>query len=452
MNKLAKMMQNKLVAWTFLFCFLALNFQNCGPNFSATSTQLSSVVAAQASDVIAPLDANFYKPGQNLSFSYRKDLLRAGPLVWSNILNSGSNCQEISASNADPYIVNCSGKGILTITLVINSGGSNVIGPLSSSYVVNDGVPRSSSMVPMIITSATGNWNTPGQAIPPFQNLNAITSQNVKLSPTVPAHTYQFKIDPKIFLANAMMTWNFSAPNCAPASGTATANNINFTCTADSRIDVDLQVTGSDSTAGPFTVAPMHRGGTFTIADDKFTPDAAPAAMPMPMPINTDANYIGTQELLDTNVVFVGQTIRFFNKASATKQFGLGSDAPCAPTGPIAFSEKDDYSKYADCKVTKEFGDPAVGSPLSNIYDPSQKFWLIALDGTRLYNQNCKICHVDLNIARNQIGNETLSRLLEAIAGKANSLPMSQLDNSYSNHLSRLSNAEKLAIIFALRN
>jgi hypothetical protein len=452
MNRLSKLMQNKFVLWSFLFCFLALNFQNCGPNFSATSTNFSSAVAAQASNVITPVDSNLYKPGQNLSFTYRKDLMPEGPLVWSNLLNSGSNCQEISASNADPYIVNCSGKGVLTVTLVINSGGSNVVGPLSSSFVVNDGVPRSSNLVPMIITSVTGNWNTPGQTLPPFSNLNVIASQNVKLSTTVPAHTYQFKADPKAFLANAAMSWSFTAPNCMPSAGTSTANNFNVTCSADSRIDVDLQVSGSDPTAGPFTIAPMHRGGMFSISNDSFTVDPVPATIAMPVPINTDANYIGTQELLDTNVVFVGQTLRFFNKASDTKQFGLGSDAPCAPTGAIPYTAKDDYSKYVDCKVTKEFGDPAVGSPLSNVYDPNQKFWLIALDGTRLYNQNCKICHVDLNIARNQIGNETLARLVEAIAGKANSIPMSQLDNSYSNHLSRLSNAEKLAIIFALRN
>lgn len=393
-------------------------------------------------------------------------MIGIGPLVWTNLLNSTTTCTEVSANNVNPYIVNCTGKGILAITLVLNSGTSGVVGPLTSDFVVNDGLPRSTSLVPFVITANTGNWNKVGVSTPAFVAPFLIKGQNFLIqNPNDNGNgTFVFKFNNNgNFLSEATANWSLSAPGC---SGAMSGNmNANFTVTcptpsppstpAPVNVAVNLQLSGSDPNGGNFVIPNVSWSGVYTygspIAAGNNNGVAAPANPATPDPLS--ANFIGPQELLQTNVVFVGQTLRFFNKASATKQFGLNfNGSPCSSTGPIPYSAAGDFSQFVDCVMTSEFGDPAVGSPVSNAYDGSQNFFLIVIDGTKLYNNNCKVCHLDLSISRNQIGNETLARLQQAIKGQAQSQPMLEFDNSYSSHLSNLTDPQKLAIIHALQN
>ncbi len=455
----------KLVIWTYVFLALVLSFQNCGPSFSSNSTTVS-LDSIQGATVITAALTNNYSPNQNLSFSFDKSLVGNGPLVWSNLLNSTTSCTEVSADNADPYIVNCTGKGILAITLVVNSGTGGVIGPLTSNFVVNDGLPRSNSLVPFVITASTGNWNkiglTPPPNVPGFLQGGGGYIIREKANVTPGSFTFSFNNNNR-FLNGVIVTWGLSG-GCI---GSPNGNSIDVSCPAlpppvapavnPTSIDINISASfsGSDSVGGPFAIPSANWNGTYVYATNVLTPTFAgfPAPPAPPTPDPASANYIGPQGLLQTTVLFVGQTLRIFNKASASKQFGLNFNGmPCASTGPIPYTASGDYSRFVDCVITAEFGDPAVGSPIANAYDGSQNFYLIAIDGVKLYNNNCKLCHLDLSISRNQIGNETLDRLKQAIQGKANSQPMLLFDNSYSSHLSNLSDPQKLAIIHVLQN
>ncbi len=456
--------EKKFWIWAYVFSTMVLSFQNCGPSFSANSSVVA-LDSVQGASIITAASSNNYSPGQNLSFSYNRQMIGSGPLVWTNLLNSTTTCIEISANNEDPYVVNCAGKGILSITLVVDSGTSGVVGPLTSDFIVNDGLPRSTSLVPFVITNATGDWNKVGVFTPPYVPPFTIMGGNflIKNPTDNNAGTFVFKFNNNgRFLSEAVANWTLNAPGC---TGVPSGNgNSNFTvnCPPPGQaspppvtVTVDLQISGSDPNGGNFSIPPVSWSGTYNYSgaivpgNSNGVPAPPAAANPDPM----SANYIGAQGLLQTNVVFVGQTLRFFNKASATKQFGLNfNGTPCASTGPIPYTAAGDYSQFVDCKMTTEFGDPAVGSPIANAYDSSQNFYLIVIDGTKLFNNNCKLCHLDLSIARNQIGNETLDRLKQAIMGQAQSQPMLQFDNSYSSHLSNLTDPQKLAIIHALQN
>jgi len=455
----------KLWIWSYVFVAMVLSFQNCGPSFSSNSSSVA-LDSIQAATVITASNSNDYQPSQNLSFSYNQALIGGGPLVWSNLLNSTTSCTEVSANNANPYVVNCPGKGILSITLVVNSGTSGVVGPYTANFIVNDGLPRSTSLVPFVITATTGNWNNIGLTPPTFVPLflQAGNKQYViqeSQSATVPG-SFQFSFNNNNrFLNEVVPTWALTG-DCTGAVASGNANLFNVTCATPAppapttgAVNVTLTLSGSDPSGGPFSIPQATWTGTFTYASNSMAVTFAglPPMAAAPTPDPTTANYIGPQELLQTNVVFVGQTLRFFNKASATKQFGLNfNGTPCASTGPIPYTTANDYSQYYDCVITSEFGDPTVGSPIANVYDNTQNFFLIAIDGTKLYNNNCQLCHLDLATARNQIGNETLARVQQAIMGQANSQPMLLFDNSYSSHLSNLSNAQKLAIVYALQN
>ena len=463
-KKHSQLKGQKLLIWSYVFVTMVLSFQNCGPSFSASSSTVSQDSIQGASVITAALTNN-YSPNQNLSFSFNKSLVGSGPLVWSNLLNSTSSCTEISADNADPYIVNCTGKGILAITLVVNSGTGGVIGPLTSNFVVNDGLPRSNGLVPFVITQATADWNKIGLTPPPFvPQFMRSGSYVIQQSAGVGVGNFVFRFNNNNrFLNGVVANWTFSSAGC---TGAASGNTLNVSCPAlpaavppaVNPTTVDLNVTlsfsGSDAVGGPFAIPTANWTGTYTYGGAlAATFQGFPAPPNPPTPDPATANYIGPQELLQTTVLFVGQTLRIFNKASATKQFGLNfNGVPCASTGPIPYTAAGDYSQFADCVISAEFGDPAVGSPIANAYDSNQKFYLIAIDGAKLYNNNCKLCHLDLSISRNQIGNETLDRLKQAIQGKANSQPMLLFDNSYSSHLSNLTDPQKLAIIHVLQN
>ncbi len=456
-SRFAHLKGQKFWIWTYVFSTMVLSFQNCGPSFSSNSSTVSAD-SIQGSTVITAALTNNYSPNQNLSFSFDKSLIGNGPLVWTNLLNSTTTCTEVSADNADPYIVNCTGKGVLSITLVVNSGSGGVIGPLTSNFVVNDGLPRSTSLVPFVITAATGNWNkigvTPPTFVPAFmQTGNYIIKETTSATPG----TFTFKFNNQNFLPEAQANWSLSG-GCT--SGATNTNTLTVTCPTPTGspaptsvgINVTLNVTGSDPNGGPFVIPQATWSGTYTYGGALAVTFAGlPNMGNPPTPDPGSANYIGPQGLLQTTVLFVGQTLRFFNKASASKQFGLNG-LPCAPTGPIPYTAANDYSQFVDCVINAEFGDPAVGSPIPNVYDGSQNFYLIAIDGVKLYNNNCKLCHLDLSISRNQIGNETLDRLKQAILGQANSKPMLLFDSSYSSHLSALTDPQKLAIIHALQN
>ena len=447
---------------------MVLSFQNCGPSFSSNSATVA-LDSIQGASVITASNSNNYSPNQNLSFSFNQQMIGNGPLVWTNLLNSTTNCTEVSANNVDPYIINCSGKGILSITLVVNSGTSGVVGPLTSAFVINDGLPRSTSLVPFVITALTGDWNKVGVSSPAFIPSFLIKGQSFLIqNPTDNGSgTFVFKFSSNgKFLGGALANWSLSAPGC---SGAVSGNmNSNFTVTCPTpaatsppstpppvNVTVNLQITGSDPNGGAFVIPSVSWSGVYTYGSPIIAgANNGVASPPSPgVPDPASANYIGPQELLQTNVVFVGQTLRIFNKASASKQFGLNfNGSPCASTGPIPYTAAGDYSQFVDCVMTSEFGDPAVGSPVANAYDSSQMFFLIVIDGVKLYNNNCKLCHLDLSISRKQIGNETLDRLKQAIQGRANSQPMLLFDNTYSSHLSNLTDPQKLAIIHALQN
>ena len=450
----------------YVFSTMVLSFQNCGPSFSS-NTSTVSLDSIQGATVITAAASNNYSPNQNLSFSFDKRLIGNGPLVWTNLLNSTTNCTEVTANNVDPYTVNCTGKGVLSITLVVNSGTGGVIGPLTSNFIINDGLPRSTSLVPFVITATTGNLNKIGVTPPTFVPSFMQSGNNYAIQETAgtTAGTFNFKFNNNNrFLNEVVANWTLSG-GCT--SGATNTNTLVVTCPTPVAqpspapapptsigINVTLTLSGSDPNGGPFVIPQINWNGTYTyggalVASFEGLPN--PGNPPPPDPAS--ANYIGPQGLLQTTVLFVGQTLRIFNKASATKQYGLNfNGTPCASTGPIPYTASGDYSQFVDCVITAEFGDPTVGSPVPNAYDGSQVFYLIAIDGVKLYNNNCKLCHLDLSISRKQIGNETLDRLKQAIAGQANSQPMLLFDNSYSSHLSSLSDPQKLAIIHALQN
>lgn len=569
----------KILLLSYLMIMSILAYQNCGPGFVANSNEgLYSYMAGvmQGSDIISPMNSNIYKPQQNLSFTFKKNLVPNGTVIWSHLLNSTSSCTEVSSNDSDPYIVNCAGKGVLTVSLLINTG-TDIIGPLRTNVIVNDGVPRTDKLVSYLIKNTTGDWNTQGIARPaptPYYGIISARKMDTNVRPNVPIKgAMNIRYNPDLLMANeSKPTWTFSSASgiCTPSVGVTNVQTFDFTCTAnESSIDISLVINISDPKAGAYQIPKVTWHGSYDLASDTFTitdygpsfssalgvkiaanssgvtftPDqnallqslilANPGgAVATPTfgtlinsgscttsgsgaltlscttdanvfvytiynvtdnqlgtlippqrvttvnynaaakqytfetrmngvlfvdkvaPLAISANYIGSQELLSTNIVFVGQTLRFFNKASSSKAFALDASAPCETqiTTAIPYTTTDDYSSFTDCKITKEFGDTDIGSAITNRFDSSQKFYLIALDGTRLYNNNCKACHLDLSIARNQIGNETLSRLEEALQGKANSDPMMRYDNSYGNHLRNLTDAEKLAIIFALKN